>query len=120
MPRRRASNGLSQTQKISMKKYDTSVRATGWMRMVGLAVAMLFAIAGVRADTYLFGTMVGNGAVLDHIDGTGTSARFFNATSIAIDASGTLYVADGGDHTVRKITAGGVVTTLAGASGQAG
>ncbi len=88
--------------------------------MVTFALAVLFAAAGVRADTYLFGALAGNGAALDHTDGVGINARFFNPTAIAVDTSGTIYVADGGDHTVRKITAGGVVSTLAGASGQAG
>ncbi len=91
------------------------------MRLAGLAVATVaFALPAARADTYLFGILVGNGAALDHTDGTGKNARLFNPTSIAVDAAGTLYVADGGAHTVRKITAGGVVGTLAGASGQPG
>lgn len=47
-------------------------------------------------------------------DGNGTNARFNLPTGIAIDASGNLYVTDSGNHTIRKITAGGTVTTLAG------
>ena len=34
-----------------------------------------------------------------------------------MDGTGTLYVADTGSHTIRKITAGGVVTTIAGCPG---
>jgi sugar lactone lactonase YvrE len=47
-------------------------------------------------------------------DGTGSAARFNGPRAIAVDSGGTLYVTDGNNHTIRKITAGGVVTTLAG------
>ncbi len=53
-------------------------------------------------------------------DGAGTSARFFLPYGLAIDSSGNLYVADGGNNTIRKITAGGTVSTLAGAPQQSG
>lgn len=53
-------------------------------------------------------------------DGAAASARFFLPYGLAIDADGNLYVADSGNHTVRKITAAGVVSTLAGAAMQSG
>jgi sugar lactone lactonase YvrE len=73
-----------------------------------------------KAQTYGFSPFVGNASVLDHTNGTGGNARFFNPTSVAVDSSGNIYVADGGDHTIRKVSASGTVTTLAGNSGQAG
>jgi|GEM_PF-6680304 len=53
-------------------------------------------------------------------DGKGSSARFSNPQGLALDGSGDLYVSDRGNHTIRKITSAGVVTTFAGSAGQAG
>jgi NHL repeat len=39
---------------------------------------------------------------------------------VAVDTNGSLYVADTLNHTIRKVTAGGVVTTLAGQAGNFG
>lgn len=91
----------------------------GWRRVIAAALGL--AAAGIaQADVYTFTTLSGNAVALDRFDGTGTNARFLNPTGVAVDAAGTIYLADGGDHTVRKITASGVVTTLAGGSGQGG
>jgi len=91
----------------------------GWILAATFAGSLL-AVDATRADTWVFSTVIGDAAALDHVDGTGSNARFFNPTSVAVDGAGIVYVADGGDHTIRKITSGGVVTTLAGSSGQAG
>ena len=48
------------------------------------------------------------------LDATGTAARFSGPRGIAVDSTGTLYVSDSGSNTIRKITAGAVVTTVAG------
>ncbi|MFZ6647750.1 hypothetical protein ACO0LO_18650 [Undibacterium sp. TJN25] len=56
--------------------------------------------------------LAGSGYSANSVDGTGTKASFFNPNSIAVDATGMLYVAE--NQLVRKITRDGVVTTLAG------
>lgn len=54
-------------------------------------------------------------------DGVGNVARFNNPQGITIDPSNTfLYVADTGNHTLRRVTPGGTVTTLAGSAGSPG
>lgn len=53
-------------------------------------------------------------------DGPGPAARFYHPVGLALDASGTLYVTDADNHTIRKMTLTGEVTTLAGAAGHKG
>lgn len=53
-------------------------------------------------------------------DGQGSAARFYEPAGLAIDAAGNLYVADSRNHTIRKITSAGAVTTLAGTAGVPG
>ena len=47
-------------------------------------------------------------------DGPAAQARFASPAGVAVDAAGNVYVADTGNHRVRKIGAAGTVTTLAG------
>lgn len=65
-------------------------------------------------------TLAGQSGSGGSTDGTGTAARFLVPYGIAVDSTGTLYVVDHGNHTIRRITSAGVVTTLAGTAGSAG
>ncbi|WP_438448617.1 stalk domain-containing protein [Gorillibacterium sp. sgz5001074] len=47
-------------------------------------------------------------------DGQAEASFFNQPAGLAVDAQGSVYVADAGNHAIRKISAGGQVTTLAG------
>jgi sugar lactone lactonase YvrE len=65
-------------------------------------------------------TLAGQAGVTGSIDGTGTGALFSSPQGIAVDSAGNLYVGDAGNHTIRIIAPGGVVSTLAGQAGVTG
>lgn len=65
-------------------------------------------------------TFAGSVGAVGSQDGAGTGARFNTPTRIEADADGNLYVTDTGNSTIRRISAAGAVTTLAGTAGQCG
>jgi sugar lactone lactonase YvrE len=66
-------------------------------------------------------TLAGSDSVAGSADGTGTAALFNLPVAIAVDStSGTLYVSDFLNSTIRRITSVGVVTTIAGTAGTFG
>jgi sugar lactone lactonase YvrE len=71
-------------------------------------------------QTGIVTTFAGTARIIGSQDGIGTSSRFFSPWGIAADALDNLYVADYDNHTIRKITPDGMVTTLAGNPGASG
>jgi sugar lactone lactonase YvrE len=65
-------------------------------------------------------TLAGQAGVSGQVDGAGSAARFSSPADVAFDAAGNLYVADTGNHTVRKIDKTGTVSTFAGQAGVGG
>ncbi|RYD20527.1 MAG: choice-of-anchor D domain-containing protein [Verrucomicrobiaceae bacterium] len=62
-------------------------------------------------------TLAGFTAKSGNRDGTGPDARFLSPNGMALDLSGNLWVTDTSNHTIRKVTPAGVVTTVAGVAG---
>ena len=60
------------------------------------------------------GTYVGLAGQAGAADGSRQNARFNKPTGLAFDSVGNLYIADTGNHTIRKVDWYGNVTTLAG------
>ncbi|MDR0181686.1 virginiamycin B lyase family protein [Lysobacter arvi] len=54
------------------------------------------------------------GSIEGFVDGVGAAAAFDTPSGLAFDRDGNLYVADTGNHAIRRITPQGTVTTLAG------
>jgi sugar lactone lactonase YvrE len=68
-------------------------------------------------------TIAGAAGVWGHADGTNRTARFLHPQGIVAAGTGTLFVVDSGNQTLRKITAVGsdwVVSTAAGFAGRTG
>ncbi len=59
-------------------------------------------------------TFAGTAGTPGNIDGAGAAAQFNTPRGLTIDQSGNLYVADSGNHKIRKIDPLGNVSTIAG------
>jgi sugar lactone lactonase YvrE len=90
-------------------------------RMDWVVACCLVSIASVSstAQSYYFSTLAGTPSV-GSSDGLADKARFKAPFGITADSAGNLYVADSGNHTIRKISRSGPVTTIAGLAGQPG
>lgn len=65
-------------------------------------------------------TVAGSSEVRGNADGPALSATFGAPMGVARGPDGSFYVADAGNHTLRRIAVDGVVSTLAGSPGDAG
>jgi DNA-binding beta-propeller fold protein YncE len=65
-------------------------------------------------QSYTITTLAGLAGAPGWVDATGNTARFNTPPGVTVDVAGNVYVADGGNHRIRMVTAGGTVTTVAG------
>lgn len=95
----------------------------------GVAVAPDGALWVIEAGNYTLrrldvagqmATVAGRPPQASHADGRGEQARFNGPLGLAVDVAGIVYVADTGNHVIRRIARDGTVTTLAGLPGQPG
>jgi sugar lactone lactonase YvrE len=60
-------------------------------------------------------TVAGNGSFGSDGDGGAATAASLNApTGVAVDAAGNVFIADSGNHRIRRVDANGIITTVAG------
>jgi RHS repeat-associated protein len=75
-----------------------------------------YRVRKVTASTGIITTVAGNGTAGYSGDGgLATDAQLYSSTSVAVDASGNIYIADYGNARIRKVTAStGKISTVAG------
>lgn len=78
-----------------------------------IAEAKGYRVRKMSLATGVVTTLAGSGSA-GFADGRGTSARFRTLGGVAVDADGFVYVADYGNHRIRRISPTGSVVTLAG------
>jgi sugar lactone lactonase YvrE len=103
-----STNGIGTAAKF-YHPYGVAVDALGNVYVADQGNDLIRKITSGGLVTTLAGTGSGGAS-----NGTGTAASFFWPQGVAVDPSGNVYVADSSNNLIRKITSGGVVTTLAG------
>jgi len=110
-----SNDGTGSTARFSDRDKGIAVDRAGNMYVADTFNHMIRKITPAGAVTTLAGSIREGSA-----DGLGTNAAFATPWGVAIDASGVLYVADSANHTIRKVTPAGAVSTVAGTAGTAG
>ena len=103
----------------SNRRPRARARISGMTRLLACG-GLAFVLNSAPAQTYTLTTLAGQAGQRGSTNGAGSAARFAAPAGVALDSLGNLYVADTGNHTIRKITPAGVVSTLAGLAGQSG
>ncbi|MCX6951136.1 MAG: hypothetical protein NTV51_02980, partial [Verrucomicrobia bacterium] len=80
----------------------------------------LVAASALAQPSYTFANLAGLPPQNGSADGTGAAARFDTPTSVCVDSSGNIYIADTYNYTIRKLTPAGTVSTVAGLAGTKG
>jgi len=69
-----------------------------------------------KVDLFANVTTFAGGGLGVATNGPGATASFSRPEDVAVDVAGNVYVADSGNHLIRKVDVSGVVTTVAGAA----
>jgi len=88
-------------------------RLTVRLLPLGTIVALSTAFAQIPAPCTIE-TIAGGGIAYSGDSGSASDAEFQYVADILFDDEGNLFIADFGNHTVRKVDTGGIITTIAG------
>jgi sugar lactone lactonase YvrE len=118
-----ADTGNNKIRKISPNGIVTTLQNTNFSSPTGICLDANDNVYVADSGNHQIKKITQNGVVsiiagstIGYAEGTGTEARFNNPTSVAMDASGNIYVADKDNNLIRKITPNGNVSTFAGSS----
>ncbi|MCG3148489.1 MAG: hypothetical protein PCFJNLEI_01933 [Verrucomicrobiae bacterium] len=75
------------------------------------------AVPDQPTTSYFWVNLAGQPGSTGSVDGVGSSAQFNYPRGVALDQFGNIFVADSDNHTIRRVTSDGVVTTIAGSVG---
>lgn len=75
-------------------------------------IALFLSLSAGWAQPYIIGTVAGTSRLLDGTAANSVPLR--SPRSVALDASGNVYIADSGDNRIRKVSANGIISTIAG------
>ena len=110
---------MARTERSSRCAGTRGVRAARATAIGALLAVGLFAVRPSYGQSYTFTHLAGSAGGGTE-DGTGSAARFWQPTAVAVDAAGNVIVADTTNNTIRRVSPAGVVTTLAGLGGVSG
>ncbi|MGH9667472.1 MAG: SMP-30/gluconolactonase/LRE family protein, partial [Bryobacteraceae bacterium] len=99
---------------VAVAAQDMAADAAGNLYTVNSGLVQKITASGVSSVVAGTGTYHYSGD-----GGAAASARLNSPAGVAVDASGALYIADEGNHRVRRVSPGGIITTVAG-TGQPG
>ena len=91
--------------------YGIAVDSAGNVYVADLGNKLIRKITSLGTVSTLAGS---SSSVSGYVDGQGSAARFYDPHGVSVDSNGIVYVADSGNHLIRKITPSGMVSTFAG------
>ena len=101
-------NGMTLGNDGNLRLADTSNHAIREITPAGVVTTL-------AGGTFVLSTPISGTA-----DGTGRAAQFNGPFDLSYDSDGNLIVVDAANHTIRKVTPAGVVTTIGGTPGVVG
>ena len=95
--------GVPSAFDVALDRTGTVYATTGQFVLKATPDGKIATVAGSGASRYFGGD-----------NGSASTARLNAPSGVAVDAAGNFYIADTGNHRIRRVTTGGVISTIAG------